>query len=179
MKLQAFNGSSSRASQQGVSLIIAMVMLIVLTLVGVSSMNTAIVELKMAGSMQQQNLALNRANELLQVGEQTVANIVNDPNAFDFDADGDGYYTVDDDINVHNLNWVGQGLTPIQGKDDKEFYVVEYLGAMGLPGETVKIGTDGRIVGNAVHTFRITARANTGKSAVRLVQSLYVTEDPP
>ena len=178
MKIRVLNGNSP-ASQRGVSLVVAMVMLIVLTLVGVSSMNTAVVELKMAGSMQQQNLALNRADELLLIGEQAVQNIVDDPNAFDFDADNDGYYTLDDNVNVYNLNWAGQGLTPNKGARDKEFYLTEYLGAKIIPGESAKIGTDGRIIGGAVHTFRITARSTTGKNALRLVQSIYVTETPP
>ena len=178
MKIRILNGSSP-ASQRGVSLMVAMVMLIVLTLVGVSSMNTAVVELKMAGSMQQQNLALNRADELLAVGEEALQNIVDDPNAFDWGTDGDGYYTLADDINVYNLKWAGQGLTPTKGAREGEFYLTEYLGAEIIPGESAKIGTDGRIIGGAVHSFRITSRSTTGKSALRLVQSIYVTEDPP
>jgi hypothetical protein len=50
---------------------------------------------------------------------------------------------------------------------------------MEIPGESIKVATDGRIVGGAVHTFRITSRSATGKSALRLVQSIYVTSAPP
>jgi type IV pilus assembly protein PilX len=166
-------------SQRGVSLIVALVMLIVLTLIGVSSMNTAIVELKMAGSSQQQGVALNRANELLSVGENNVEAIVTDTAAFDFTTDGDGYYVTADDIDVFDLDWEAQGLTSIAGTNAGESYVIEYQGAKPIPGESVKVGTDGRIIGGAVHTFRITSRSATGKSALRLVQSLYVTLDPP
>ncbi len=90
--------------QSGVSLIVAMVMLIVLTLVGVSSMNTAVVELKMAGSAQQQSIALNRADELLNIGEQDVLSIVTDADTFNFNTADDGYYTTTDSINVYNLD---------------------------------------------------------------------------
>jgi type IV pilus assembly protein PilX len=165
--------------QRGVSLIVALVMLIVLTLIGVSSMNTAIVELKMAGSSQQQGVALNRANEMLRVGEDDVEAIVTDPAAFDFTTDGDGYYVTADDIDVFDLDWEAQGLTAIAGTNAGDTYVTEYQGAKPIPGESVKVATDGRIIGGAVHTFRITSRSATGKSALRLVQSLYVTMDPP
>ncbi|MCH8106665.1 MAG: pilus assembly protein PilZ, partial [Proteobacteria bacterium] len=57
--------TTNPSSQKGISIVVALVMLLVLTLIGVSSMNTAIVELKMAGSMQQQGVAMNRAEELL------------------------------------------------------------------------------------------------------------------
>lgn len=164
-------------SQRGVSLVIALVMLLVLTLIGVSSMNTAIVELKMAGSMQQQGFALNRADEALRVGEEDVLAIVTDPIAFDFSLAGDGYYITADDIDVHDIDWAG--LTSIQGANTTDVYVTEYMGAKPIPGESVKVGTDGRIIGGAVHSFRITSRSEAGKSALRLAQSIYVTTAPP
>ena len=173
-------GKAGPGRQRGVSLIVAMVMLIVLTLIGVSSMNTAIVELKMAGSSQQQSIALNRANELLRVGEDRVVEIVTDPLAFDWSTTGPaGYYSKTDNINVHSINWAEQGLASVQGADANEVYITEYLGDEAIPGESKKEGTDGRIVGGAVHTFRITSRSAAGKSAVRLVQSIYVTASPP
>ena len=172
-------GKAGPGTQRGVSLVVAMVMLIVLTLIGVSSMNTAIVELKMAGSSQQQGIALNRANELLIVGEDSVAAIVEDEAAFDFSTADDGYYSKADNINVHSINWSEQGLDSIEGADENETYIIEYLGDETIPGESRKEGTDGRIIGGAVHTFRITSRSAAGKSAVRLVQSIYVTPSPP
>jgi type IV pilus assembly protein PilX len=167
------------AAQRGVSLVVALVMLLVLTLIGVSSMNTAVVELKMAGSMQQQGIALNRADELLRVGEEDVLAIVTNPTAFDFAADGDGYYVTADDIDVHQLDWAAAGLNTNQGDNDNDTYVTEYLGHKAIPGETEKVGTDDRVIGGAVHTFRITSRSATGKSALRLVQSIYVSTAPP
>ena len=177
MKSQGMNYRSSAASQRGVSLLVAMVMLIVLTLVGVSSMNTAIVELKMASSMQQQSLALNRANEMLRFGEDDVEGIVQNQSAFNFASGGDGYYVAADNIDVSVHDWTN--LNPMQDPDTGDVYVVEYLGPKDIPGETRKISTDGRIIGGAVHTFRITSRASTGKGALRLAQSLYVTTLPP
>ena len=82
MKSPNTHFNSGPTKQRGVSLVVALVMLVILTLIGVSSMNTAIVELKMAGSAQQQSRALNRADELLRVGEEEVLEIVEDPNAF-------------------------------------------------------------------------------------------------
>ena len=113
MNTRTINLQTGLDSQRGVSLVVALVMLLVLTLIGVSSMNTAIVELKMAGSMQQQGLALNRADELLRVGEEDVVTIVGTPAAFDFSAAGDGYYVAADNINVNNIDWDGQGLNTI------------------------------------------------------------------
>jgi type IV pilus assembly protein PilX len=179
MNTRITGSPKSLRSQRGISLIVALIMLLVLTLIGVSSMNTAIVELKMAGSMQQQGIALNRADELLNVGEDDVEAITNNPVAFDFAEEDDGYYVNDNAIDVYDVDWAGQGLTSIPGTNSGDSYVIEYMGAKEIPGETAKVGTDGRIIGGAVHTFRITTRSVTGKSALRLVQSIYVTKDPP
>jgi type IV pilus assembly protein PilX len=165
--------------QSGVSLVVALVMLIVLTLIGVSSMNTAIVELKMAGSAQQQSIALNRADELLNVGEQDVLAIVTDSNTFNWTTNGDGYYRTTDDINVYNLDWAAQGLDSLQGDNPTDTYVIEYLGAKSLDGESRVDGKGTPIVGAAIHTFRITARSTAAKNAMRLVQSIYVTTAEP
>ena len=166
-------------AQRGVSLVVALVMLIVLTPIGVSSMNTAIVELKMAGSSQQQGIALNLANELLRVGEDDIETIVNNPIAFDFAAGGDGYYTKADNVDVNQVNWAELGLTSNMPADQNDTFIAEYLGPETIPGESRKLATDGRVIGGAVHTFRITSRSDTGKSALRLVQSIYVTTSPP
>jgi type IV pilus assembly protein PilX len=179
MKSPNTHFNSGPVKQRGVSLIVAMIMLLVLTLIGVGSMNTAIVELKMASSAQQQSRALNRADELLRVGENRVLDIVDDPAAFNYNTADDGYYLKADNIDVYDIDWAGQGLASIEGDTSDDVYVVEYMGAETIPGESQKIGTDGRIIGGAVHTHRITSRSATGKNALRLVQSIYVTDSPP
>jgi len=180
MRCRQKNFKPGRNSQRGVSILVALVMLLVLTLIGVSSMNSSIVELKMASSMQQQGIALNRAEELLRVGETNIDTIITNPAAFDFAAAGDGYYITADAIDVYQIDWPTQGLVSIKPDANvDDTYVLEYLGAKPIPGESVKIATDGRIVGGAVHTFLITTRSVAGKGAVRLVQSIYVSENAP
>jgi type IV pilus assembly protein PilX len=174
------NFKSGQNNQKGVSILVALVMLLILTLIGVSSMNSSIVELKMSTSMQQQGIALNRAEEMLRTGETNIDGILDEPAAFDFAAAGDGYYLTADAIDVYQIDWPTQGLVSIQPDTSvDDTYVIEYLGAKPIPGESVKIATDGRIIGGAVHTFRITTRSVAGKGAVRLVQSMYVSELAP
>jgi len=130
--------------------------------------------------MQQGGIALNNADESLRVGELDIDAIIADASAFNFAAAGDSYYVVDDAIDVHDTDWDGQGLTAQQSDDDpNDVYVTEYLGAKVLPGESIKVSADGRIIGGAVHTFRITTRSEAAKNAVRLVQSIYVSVDAP
>ncbi len=172
--------SKSLQSQHGVSLVVALVMLLILSMIGISSMNVTVLELKTANSMQQGGIALNSADESLRVGELDIDAIVADPSAYDFAAAGDSYYVVSDDINVHDTDWDEQGLAAQQSANDpNDVYVTEYLGPKVLPGESIKVSADGRITGGAVHTYRITTRSEAAKNAVRLVQSIYVSVDAP
>jgi hypothetical protein len=115
----------------------------------------------------------------LNVGEQDVLAIVTDSNTFNWTTNGDGYYRTTDDINVYNLDWAAQGLDSLPGDDPNDTYVVEYLGAKSLTGETGADTKDGAIIGASIHTFRITARSTTGKNAMRLVQSIFVSTAAP
>ncbi len=179
MKYRHINLPASAHSQEGISILVALVMLIVLTLLGVSSMNSAIIELKMAGSMQQQGIAMNRAEELLRVGEDAIDAIITNPTAFDFATGGDAYYTDVDAINVYQIDWPAQGLVTTPGTHTNDAYVTEYLGSKPIPGETIKLANDGTIIGGVVYTFRITTRSVAGKNALRLVQSIYVSANAP
>ncbi|MCP4078063.1 MAG: hypothetical protein GY744_17990 [Gammaproteobacteria bacterium] len=172
--------SKNLHSQKGVSLVVAMVMLLILSMIGISSMNVTVLELKTANSMQQGGIAMNSANESLRVGELDIDAIIADPSAYNFGSAGDSYYVVSDGINVHDTNWDEQGLTSKQSGDNpNDVYVTEYLGPKVLPGESIKVSADGRVIGGAVHTFRITTRSEAAKNAVRLVQSIYVSVDAP
>ena len=179
MNNRSIAGRNNLHKQSGVSLLVVMVMLLVLTLVGVSSMNTAVVELKMAGSMQQQGVALNRAEELLSTAEDDLEQIVDDETKFDFNADGDAYYGPNEAINVHNIKWKDEGFNTQAGPNTGDEYVTQYLGQKVTPTESVKVSTDGRIIGGYVFTFRNSTRSEAGKNAVRIVQSIYVTDIEP
>ncbi len=169
---------SNPNKQRGVSLLVAIVILVILTLIGVSSMDTAVMELRMAGSLQQQGLARNRADEVLYVGEQNIKTITETAGMFDFTAD-DGYYEEDDSINVYALDWDDSGLKSIDGPVANSAYVVEYMGPQDVVGESISEGGEVVVTGGQVYSFRFTSRSMASKNAVRLVQSVYVTADAP
>ena len=65
--------SASTGKDRGSALIIAMVILLVMTLIGITSMGTSIMEEKMAGSMASRNLAFQAAESALRQGEAWIA----------------------------------------------------------------------------------------------------------
>ena len=175
---------STRNPQAGAIMVLCLVVLFSMTLIGVSSMDSAVLELKMSNTMQQQVVALNRAEATLQSAEAAIEAIVNDATVYDFESQQDGFYPRDSGVAVEQSDWsgvvaeVGPENTD-NNIDDDDMYVVEYLGDKPIPGETVVVDTNGRIAGGVVHTFRNTTRSASGRSVVRIVQSVYVTLNSP
>ena len=165
--------------QGGASLLVALVILIALTLIGVSSMNTAVIELKMANNSKQQGLSFNNAEELLTIAEQDIAQIVSDVkngvggnNPFLLVYRADGYYLPSEPIDVNQVNWNQlRKNTRTQGS-----YIIEYLGKPTASGES--LNENAAAIGDQFYAYRITARSETGK-AIRIVQSIYVTSSQP
>lgn len=175
-----------RNPQAGAIMVLCLVILFSMTLIGVSSMDSTVLELKMSNTMQQQVVALNRAEATLQSAEDVIEAITNDGVVFDFESDVDGFYPRDSgiDADVERSDWSGVVAedgpeTSDNNIDDDDMYVVEYLGEKPIPGETITVDTNGAITGGVVHTFRNTTRSASGRSVVRVVQSVYVTLNSP
>ena len=66
-----------KKSQSGAVLVISLVMLLLLTLIGITSVQTTSLEEKMAGNMRDQNIAFQSAEAGLRAGEQRIEQIWN------------------------------------------------------------------------------------------------------
>ncbi len=170
--------------QTGAILIVSLLILFAMTLIGISSMDSAVMELKMASTMQQQVVAMNRAEATLQAAETRIDTITTDAGVWNFETASDGFYPATNTLDLEQADWsdfsVEEGPVHSDNSvDDDDSYVIEYLGAKPIPGETVKLDPNGGIAGGAVHTFRNTTRSASGRSVVRIVQSIYVTLASP
>lgn len=99
MKLSRFNFLSSRTSQQGVVLVVALVMLLAMTLIGVTVITGSTLQERMAGNSRQLSLARLNAESALREAEGVIENlgIETSPNPMDvittaFGTTGDHLY---------------------------------------------------------------------------------------
>jgi hypothetical protein len=141
-------------------------------------------ELKMAATMQQQVVAMSRAESTLITAETTIDTLTSDGAVWNFETDSDGFYPGMNELDVAQADWSSFDAEtgPVNtddGVDNDDSYIIEYLGAKPIPGETVKKDINGVIVGGAVHPFLNTSRSSSGRSVVRIVQSIYVTLAAP
>lgn len=171
MTIRANQQISLRRHQNGAALIVALILLLVMTLLGVTAMNSSLLQGFMSSSYQQQTVTLATAENQLLAAELDVEDLVF--NGVQSKAGRIDYYRnlVAGDAPfpaaTFNTTWVNP------------FYI-EYLGERIVPGESVAIG--GGLEDSIVHVFRVSARElrpDDQRGGLRIVQSLYVTLSGP
>jgi len=92
MRQQIFNSRQ----QRGAALITSLIILLVLTVLGVSAMSTSSLEELMAGNLRDQNLSFQAAEAALQDGERYIDSWGGTPPAATSDGSNSGVYTRDE-----------------------------------------------------------------------------------
>ncbi|QBQ56272.1 pilus assembly PilX family protein [Nitrosococcus wardiae] len=167
-------------SQQGATLIISLLMLLVLTLIGVTAIQTTTLEEKMAGNMRDQNLAFQAAEAALRTSEDWLGQQITEPipqsscstppcdlvwqlnalNGGDF-LDINWWKTSADTRSYRNATLVEVKTAPK--------HLIEYHSFIK---DSLVIGRQSDEVGR--HTYRITARGTGGTdNAQAIIQTTY------
>lgn len=177
MKQQTFRSFSS---QSGSVLIISLIVMLVLTILGVSGMKTAVLEEKMAGNMRDSQLAFQAAEATLREAEQFIDN--NIVSIANFDTNGsDGLYDKSQQRLWDNIGWnSGDSLeftnfSSSYAINTPPRYIIEHLASQQSNVDTLNLDNYGQGTGaGRVEMFLITARA-TGSSGntVVMLQSTY------
>jgi type IV pilus assembly protein PilX len=173
----------SQNKQQGVTLVFSLVILVTLTLIGVSSIQGTRTELAMAGNQRESNLMFQAAEMGLRAAE---ANIVASNTNGDFANPALGLTTVAPQAAGYNPNYFATATWAATTSQEagtgtyssaKPRYIIEYLGdrTQNPLAASVNIGSyGGGQAGDTVSIYRSTARGVglTGNS-FRYVQSYF------
>ena len=166
---------NSQIKQRGSVLVVSLMILVVLTLLGISSMSGSIVEEKMASNSRDYNLAFQAAETAMRNAENFVDSIAS-MSAFGTTT---GLYATEANPDVHdatiwtNANSIQLAADTIEGVYTQPRYIVELLSSEGQP--DINISNYGESSGiGAVNTFRITVRATGGSDdTVVMLQTHY------
>jgi type IV pilus assembly protein PilX len=163
----------STVRQQGLAMVMSLVILLILTLLGITAMNTSNLQLLMTGNSQYQMTALNTAEDIIRTAEDTVTTLVATkvPPA-------SGYYDIsggNPEVDLTEFTWPDAGVI-IQGTSK---YIIEYAGDTVLDSASIAWRQKKSISGNTVSVFRLTSRSPSSRGAMRFVQSIFVTIDSP
>ncbi len=167
------------STQTGAVLVVSLMMLVIMTLIGVTAMRSTILEEKMSANARDSMLALEASETVLLDGERHLENTINSL-VVAFDGTQLGLYEEGTNPNLLvDATWVN-AITYSDTYPDvtsQPRFIIEFMGAVGgATNSTLYISSyDSVDVLGVPHAFRITARG-TGRSdnAVVLLQSNYI-----
>lgn len=168
------------SKQSGSVLIISLILMLVLTILGVSGMKSAVLEEKMAGNMRDSQLAFQAAEATLREAEQYIEDNIVSTASFDTNGN-DGLYDKSQLKLWNNINWnSGDSLeatdfTSNTAINSAPRFIIEHLASQQSNVDTLNLDNYGQGTGaGRVEMFLITARAigNSGNTVVML-QSTY------
>ena len=159
---------SMASRQQGVALVIALVFLLLLTIIGVTAMQTATLQERMAGNLRDRNVGLQAGELTLRDAEQTVEAGVSTNSDFvfrdgdapdwrDTDCDDDGSVSVVSDTDLSNevdsapCYFAEENVTAplVAGSGDAELrYQITAIASGRSPDSRVVVRSTYRIPGN-------------------------------
>jgi type IV pilus assembly protein PilX len=179
------NKSFSPNHQRGAVLIISLIMLLVLTLLGVSSMRTTILEEKMAGNLRDKNTSFQAAETALRDGEALLETLLatssfdgtdgrmgssdDDPNFFATNTWSDTNATSDPNY-VGSIDYSGT----MSGVAAQPQYIVKFVKEVVNDTGSLKVGGYGDSGTNSVNNFRVTAKGvGQSESSSTILQAYY------
>jgi type IV pilus assembly protein PilX len=159
------------SSQRGAALIVALIMLLVMTVLGVSAARNTNLQERMAGNLRDSNLAFQSAERALREGETFLRGGVLPPFA-----GANGLLTMQDDAGQasfwgNDAWWVANGRTAngMSGVNRNPLYVIEELPPVPEAGGSERFGPLPDI-----GFYRITAQAQGGSAdAIAILQTTY------
>lgn len=173
-----YSSSSSATHQRGVALVMSLIFLVVLTIIGITSMRNTTLQERMAGAMRDQGLAFQAAEAALREGEDYVRALskpiaLNDPN------NGLYHWQNHPAPDLENVNWRTVSTTQPEAAAQPS-YIIEQLGtsaggsAVATDSVVESLIADEDFAKQQGQLFRITARAVGGSSSASVtLQSTY------
>lgn len=175
--------------QNGAVLIISLVIMVAMTLIGITAMRTSILEEKMAGNMRDKEQAFQAAEATLRFAEDFIRNNVIATVSFDTDG-ADGFYALsdglDNDSDSYERIWETIDWTNADSLEYSAFnssfniatpprYVIQHMASIVNANDTLNLDNAGQGTGaGTIEAFLITVRATGGSDdSIVYLQSSY------
>lgn len=159
--------------QSGVVLVVSLIMLLLLTLVGVTGMQTTSLEEKMAGNMRDKNLAFQAAESALKEAEASLTTGL----LTTFTAAGtNGYYNQTPTTNISDTELIKDSFWTSNPVVTSDLLDTELGNSIAAPPRCIvqDLGCDLPATPSCPHNYRITTRATGGtNTTVVILQSVF------
>jgi Tfp pilus assembly protein PilX len=174
--------SASPARQRGATLVIALLVLVLIMMIGITAVSTSDTQFKLAGNLQFQDSALNNAETAVTSAETWLSNGTN------FD---DGGFNTYDNTKPQllpigrlaglaapansplSMAWADANSLALAGNNRQRYYIELMSRDNKLQGSSQVVGGRTSSGCNKVNTYLITGRGLSARGATKFVQSYY------
>lgn len=168
--------------QSGVALFIALVILLIITVLGISGLQTTTLEERMAAGARDRDLAFQAAEAALAEGEAFIETL--GPGSLaQFQLNANGLFVAPQTASTPDrwvsVDWEGDATIPtvgtsIDGVVAQPRYIIEHVTTLVAAEDSLNISNLGAPVGTPTEIFRVTSRAQGGTArAVVMLQATY------
>lgn len=174
---------SAHGKQQGIALFLSLVMLLILTILGVSSIETTSMQERMASNAMDSDLAFQAAESAAQDGQDYIENNINSLQPFNAaNAASNGFYKnqpYNQTPNWEQVNWSGSNVrtasTAVAGVAAQPKYIIEFVKTVISQQDTLNLNNIGQGTGGGrTQIFRITSYGTGGTSTAHaMIQVTY------
>ena len=184
MKTRRIHGSgiASPRRQDGVALFIALVVLLIITVLGISGLQTTTLEERMASSARDRDIAFQAAEAALAQGEAFVQGL-GVTGIAQFDANANGLYRPQSGATApdwwESVDWANDATLPtvgvgVNGVAAQPRYIVEYMTRVLAGDDSLNVSNVGAAVGAPTDIFRITTFGTGGSARANvMLQATY------
>jgi len=164
---------SMQSAQQGAALVVSLIMLLLMTLMVVAATRSSIMELLMATNTQNENEALQVAEDSVLRGEIRILTDFNGAPTIDFSADPDDGLYVDTELVVDSLDWSAIATEVEDADTNPKEYIVQYIGPSPAIGGSLAVGAGATT--NIRYLYRVSGQGESQRSSARVVQTIFAT----
>lgn len=164
--------------QSGAVLFVGLMMLLIMSLIAITGMQTSTLEVRMAGNTRDSLVALQTAEAALKAGETLLDTSV--LNLADFDTNGsDGLYDNSNDQLLSTLNWTAADSRSYAGFNPSNVetaprYVIQHISETNAAPNLIVQNYGGNQAGQTIQLYRVTARGTGGSDNTEVIlQSIY------
>jgi Tfp pilus assembly protein PilX len=179
--MQGFPSSTKRFRQRGSTLVMSMMILILIMMMGITSMVTSDTQYRLAGNLQFEDQAMNNAEAAIATAEQFLSSNNSYYASVGFDtysAATPEQYPSSNTLDPLAITWSSSNAAQV-GTDTSQMYYIQLIS------KAVALNTSGQGVGgrrsappDLVNTYLITARGTSARGSVKYVQSYYKVRLP-
>ena len=171
---------SSLTSQRGAVLVIGLMILLLMTMIGITGMSRTNLEERMAGNSLDHSISFNAAEVALKEGEDFVESLsvlsgFSETGANGLFSDQSGSVRVWETVNWRDTSAVIETSRSVAGTAIKPRYIVEHLTQLVSASDTLNMDNYGQGTGAGnIEMFRITAASSgSSDSSYVMLQSTY------